>query len=226
MDSKISPEEKQLYQHIADLAGWNIAKHYNCGYSGDSDPIQHGGFFYDVRDWEKYGYANCVELWMDPESEDVLHVQTGTINKPYRPEDMESCWQSMEIDSDDEIRSNINAQIEVVRSSWGIEPDGTKYPCVKTFRLAEWAEWRIWRSVAGWLTSLGEQLVIDEYKGFDLHYTKFRGQHRIRAYNQLDYFKDDVCHTCFYEWYNSYNDALAAIKSAIDYAVNKNPLKP
>ncbi len=62
----------------------------------------------------------------------------------------------------------------------------------------------------------------DEYKGFDLHYTQFRGQHRIRAYNQ----KDGVCHICFYEWYDSYDDALAAIKSAIDYEVNKNLLKP
>lgn len=151
----IPPEEKARYDHLASLGAWEIARFYGCDYSGDCNPLEHGGYFYDSRNWEAYGYASCVEFWEDCEN-DCLVVQRGTINKPSNPEDMESAWQCIGIAPDDENRSNIHAQIDAIRSYCGIEPDGTSYPDLKNFRLEDWQEWRIWRSIDGWLRFLGD----------------------------------------------------------------------
>lgn len=149
----ISTEEKAKFERIASLSSWDIAREYGCHFSGDVDPINHGGFFYDARDWDAYGYAQCVEFWEDYEH-DCLVVQRGVINRP-DDDDMESVWRGIGIDADSEERDNIHAQIEAARSYCGIEPDGTDYPELKNFRLEDWKEWRIWRSIDPWLRQLG-----------------------------------------------------------------------
>ena len=151
----ISPEEKAKFERIASMSSWDIAKHYGCSFSGDCNPIEHGGFFYDSRDWEAYGYASCVEFWDDHEN-GCLIVQRGTIQKPSQPEDMNSAFRCIGMAVDDENRENIHAQIEAVRYYCGIEPDGTSYPDLKNFDLDQWQEWRIWRSIEGYIQPLGD----------------------------------------------------------------------
>jgi hypothetical protein len=138
---------------LASLAGWDIAVAFGCGYSGDSNPIEHGGFFYDLRDWESYGYAATVEFWSDPEaSNDTLIVQTGTIHKPNR-ETLKNALTSIGLNPND--THPLEAEIEATKSWVGIEPEGTEFPYLKHFVLKDWREDRIWRSIRGWIEQLG-----------------------------------------------------------------------
>ena len=134
---------------------YSLINHLNCGYSGDNDPIHHGGVFYDTRDWKNYGYASCVEFWHDPENTDILIVQCGVINKSL---DMEAAFACIGLDPSDSMDEEalMHAEIEASRSYNGIEPDGDDWPHLKSFNLNHWRkEWRIWRSVRQWLESLG-----------------------------------------------------------------------
>lgn len=149
----IPQETKERFRRIASMNAWDIADEYGCSYSGDRSPIPHGGFFYDTRDWEEYGYASIVEFWLDSESGSIV-VECGTVN---RPDDMESDFQCLGIGPDDPERNNIHAQIAACRYGSGIEPSedfNGRY--VKSFKLDDWKEWRIWRSVDGWIRQLGQ----------------------------------------------------------------------
>lgn len=67
------------------MAGWRsdqIAEHYGCGWDGDLNAYDHGCLFYDDRDRAQWGYANFVELYRHYESDSVLRVRSGTINRP------------------------------------------------------------------------------------------------------------------------------------------------
>lgn len=151
----VTTEEKEFFQRLASMSGWNIADEFGIHYSGDSNPIPHGGFFYNVGNWEKEGYADVVEFWDDHEHKCQV-VQQGTIHKPKTEAEWESVWSSIGCEANDEIRNNIHAQIEAVRCHSGIMPKGITYPYLKDFDLETWAEWRIWRSIAGMLKELGE----------------------------------------------------------------------
>lgn len=143
---------KAYYQELASLSGWDIAKRLGCHYSGDSDPIQHDGFFYDVRDWENYRHANVVEFWNDVDNKRLV-IQRGTIDSPDGPihggEWME-VWKSFGLSP----TINIYAQIEACRYAKGIVPDGTAYPDVMTYKWNEWQDWRIWKSCEHWIREL------------------------------------------------------------------------
>lgn len=148
----VSPDEKALYQKIASLQGGEIAKHFGCDYSGDGSPIPHGGFFYNIQDWEENDYADAVEFWMDPEHEGRLVVQRATIHRPTTPEQWESCWSCVGSKPGDENRKNIHFQIQSAQAAMGMETgDGSR-----SFILDNWQEWRIWRKVSDWLEELRE----------------------------------------------------------------------
>ena len=134
-------------QQLADMTPHDIAKAFGCGYDGDVNPLDHGGFFYDYRDWEANGYANVVEFWHDDEN-GCLVVQPGTVSKPA---DMAPAFRCIGMKASD----NVHAQIDAARSYCGIEPDGTHYPDLKNFKLENWKERNIWGSVRGWIESLG-----------------------------------------------------------------------
>jgi len=146
----ISHDEKTLYLKLASQSGLDIAKHFRCAYSGDRDPINHDGVFYDPRDWESYGYASCVEFWTDPENGNLM-VSCGVIHKD---DDMSGAFACSGIDQDSDDARNIHCQIDCCRSYSGIEPDD--YQITRRYNLDNWAEWRIWRSVAHLLRQLGE----------------------------------------------------------------------
>lgn len=137
-------------EQLSDMSPHAIADHYGIGYSGDMNPIEHGGFFYSLGDWEKYGYASCVEFWEDPET-GALIVQPGTIHKSA---DMTGAFQSSGIEP--EHQDNIHAQIDAVRSYCGIEPDGIAYPSLKSFQFSNRKERNIWKSIRGWIEALAE----------------------------------------------------------------------
>ncbi len=144
-------KQKLTNDQLADMTPWDIARHLGIGYSGDMNPLEHGGFFYDHRDWDAWGYARCVEFWEDPDTGELV-VQPGTI---HRPDDMTSAFECCGI-SDIDDRNNVHCQIECCRDYYGIEPEGTAHPHLKVFRLESWKERNIWKSVRGWIDALGE----------------------------------------------------------------------
>jgi len=103
---------------FAALSGWAIAEHFGCQYYGDGSPVPHGGVFYDMRDWQRYGYANVVNIYKDPEGEPIMTVERGTLNKP---EDMQSAFDCAGTPKDQ--YDNPAAQIEAVFAACGVEPD-------------------------------------------------------------------------------------------------------
>jgi hypothetical protein len=145
---------KSELQSIACKPAWDIAQHFHCDYYGDSDCFEYGGFFYDTRTWEQ-GYARVVEFWQDPEDDDRLIVQQGRIHRPATNKDWELCWSSAGI-TDPETKQNIHAQISIVGQASGIRPAGITYPHLKSFRLTDWQQWRILRSIEPWLQALGD----------------------------------------------------------------------
>jgi hypothetical protein len=148
----VTASEKATFQRIASLTGWAVADHFGCSYSGDSDPIDHGGFFYDARDWDRYGYARVVDFWTDPDDDGVLNVSRGTVLAP-SADQWPRVWSCCGI-ADPADRANLHCQIDAARAHFGMEPDGTRYPDVLRFRFDDWTEWRIWRSIAPWLAAL------------------------------------------------------------------------
>lgn len=141
------------------LSAWDIAKLIGCHYSGDSNTIEYGGVFYDPRDWQKYGYANCVELWIDPDSkEDTLRITIGTIHRDsdmsgpfscigHNPDNLDQHGEPIPADTLTHI------EIEACRYYSGIEPDDYQ-EFQRSYKLAHWKEWRIWKSLLPILSSL------------------------------------------------------------------------
>lgn len=150
----IASSDVDLFKRIESMAGWDIASHYGCDYSGNINVIPHGGYFYDLRDWERYGYARIVEFMVldgPDDDEPQLWVECGTVNR-LKGKELTSamdCIGNPDIDDD----SRIHVEIDACKSYAGFDRDecGTR-----TFKLANWPqEWRIWRQVNGHLINLG-----------------------------------------------------------------------
>ena len=136
---------------LSSMSAWDIAKALGCHYTGDTNPIRHGGVFYSINDWQN-GYANCVEFWEDPENNDIAHVSCGVINA-LEGKKLDSAFNCIGIDKDDtNTRNNIHAQIEACRYYFGIEPDD--YTSSESFNIEECDEDTIWASVRGWIENL------------------------------------------------------------------------
>lgn len=172
---------------LAEMDAWAIAEHFNLGYSGDMNVIEHGGYFYNLRSWEEYGYASCVEFWWDHDRDAVV-VECGTINKP---SDLADCFRTCgwEIAGDQVICSHDKSvvgpltpdiEIECVHGHWGFDRGATQ-----TFPELEWnicancsaqltdeevdgdecpycngiKDWEefVWENVRGWLKRMGEE---------------------------------------------------------------------
>jgi hypothetical protein len=149
--------------------GWQIAEELGLSYSGDSDPINHGGIFYEVRNWLPYGYASAVELYpLEERGEERLLVTRGTINRPDDEDRMQSAlgcagavelWEEMRQrgrNDPNNVRGLIHLEIEACRAYMGIEPSGSGSD-EKVYKVASWRkEWRLWRSMLPLLLSLQE----------------------------------------------------------------------
>jgi hypothetical protein len=157
--------------------GWQIAEELGLSYSGDSNPIDHGGVYYETRNWLPYGYASAVELYPMEERqgssyrapiEELLLVMGGTINRPDDADGMRSAldtigmreeWEEMrEMGRNDpnNYLGLIHLEIEACRAYMGIEPSGSGSD-EKIYKVATWRkEWRLWRSMLPLLLSLQE----------------------------------------------------------------------
>lgn len=131
---------------LASASPWDIATYFNCHFTGDMNPIDHGGVFYDSRDWEKNGYACAVEFFT---MKNTLYVQRGTIHKC---DDLESAFDCIGLPVSDDI----HMQIEACRSHDGTEPEGNYYPDAMSYNLDNWTEANIWKSVRGYIEQLGK----------------------------------------------------------------------
>lgn len=136
---------------LASASPWDIAKHFNCHFTGDMNPIDYGGVFYDSRDWEKNGYACAVSfmLWNNK-----LFVQRGTIHKWDNDKQRENAFSYIELPESE--HDNIHAQIEACLAHNGIELEGCNYPDAMSYDLENWTEANIWKSVKGWIEELGK----------------------------------------------------------------------
>lgn len=144
----VTPEERAFCERLASLSGWDVAKELGLSYSGDSDPIRHGGVFYDPSRWDDWEHAPAVEFWWDDDS-DRLMVSPGSINKP-DADDMATAFRCCDVP--EEAQGNPEAQIEACRGAWGLEPDD--YEPTRSYDPDTWAEWRLWRSVLPMLRSI------------------------------------------------------------------------
>lgn len=131
-----------------------VASLLGIGYTGDTSAIPHGGAFYELSNWDNYGYAECVRI---QESEGTLWLECGTINKPNDIDEVlsSSGWKLddsgavvCEYDNS-EVSSEFSTamQIECVLSHWGMDVDETK-----TFQsdngedYGNFPEFQIWRT--------------------------------------------------------------------------------
>jgi hypothetical protein len=152
---------------LASLAGWDLAGQLGCQFSGDCNYTDHGGYFYDAREWRRNGYASAVEFCRLADDDDSLHVSCGSIPRPDSLSDcLASCgWkydgtgsaialvnESGEVITDLDIMARV--EIESCRGHWGIEPqEDFGGPYVQRFEDGtEDAE--ILEAVIGWLEGL------------------------------------------------------------------------
>jgi hypothetical protein len=139
-------------KELASMSGPDIAHEFGIHYSGDMSVIPHDGFFYDVSNWEEYGYADCVEFCcLEERGEDaIVFVSRGTINRPTTDDEMRRVLGHTDVDLEDDEAKNVHFQIDAVKSYRGFDHDDTR-----RFNLATWREERIWDKVRPWLTQLG-----------------------------------------------------------------------
>lgn len=132
-----------------------IAKEYGCYYSGDVNTIDHGGYFYETHNWDKYGYAEIVEFWVDPDTNETV-VDCGTVNKR-KEEELTSALRAYDmIVAIGELprEKQIHTEIHALKSHWGYEVSedfSGRYQ--KRFKERRSDEF-IWQTVIGWIIAL------------------------------------------------------------------------
>lgn len=135
------PDEytRQEAEYMTTLSGWDIAEWCGCYYSGDSDPLNHGGYFYNLTNWERkrWNYADFVELIpvQDGKEEKVI-VSEGTIHNG----SLQSAFRCLGIEDVD--TSDPHMQVEACKCYFGAESNYEK-----TYTLANWKEWRLWKRI-------------------------------------------------------------------------------
>ena len=116
---------KLTIKSLREDSPWVIAENLGIRYTGDISSIPHGGYFYSVENWKKYGYADAVEF-CDYESRTVVSV--GTIYRRSMVDALRYCgfetdgtivWQS----GDEPMPLTPEIEIECCQAYAGIESD-------------------------------------------------------------------------------------------------------
>ncbi len=112
-------------KQLRERAPWGLAKKLRIGYFGDCNPVEHGGFFYSLKDWAQYGYAETVEFYT---YENRYYVSLGTIN---RPSDLSAALRCIgfELNANGKLSGNgetdlpltLEIEIEASKAYYGIE---------------------------------------------------------------------------------------------------------
>jgi len=136
---------------MAEMSAHAIAAVLGLGYMGDCNVMDHDGYFYNTKHWEKDDYADCLAF---TRADGKLYVELGTI---HREDDMDTCLQVIGYQHS-LGKPNVEVQIEACHATWGLETaedfDG-KF--VQTFTPDEWGyidEEPVWEAIKGWLFGL------------------------------------------------------------------------
>lgn len=86
--------ERRDFERLSSLAGWTLAEEIGCEFNGDCNYTDHNGYFYDVREWRRNGYASCVDFCRLADDDDALRVACATINRPDDPTELAACLAS------------------------------------------------------------------------------------------------------------------------------------
>ena len=145
----MTSKQKQLTaEQLASMSAHDIAKQLGLGYSGDMNPIDHDGTFYETSNWQAYGYVSCLRF---TRADGHLWVEYGTIN---RADDMAECLRTIGAESAD----SVEVEIEACLATWGAEvSDDFGGPYSQMFNENEHDdidESEVWDSVVGWLYGL------------------------------------------------------------------------
>jgi len=134
-------------KQLRDSSPWEIAEQLGVRYTGDMNPIPHGGCFYSVHNWEQ-GYAEGVRF---QESEGTLWVESVTINK----KELGPALKSLDIFEHQPITKEL--EIEAVLSYWGAEVDSsTVYASDNGKDWGEFPEFQIWKAARPLIIALAE----------------------------------------------------------------------
>lgn len=142
-------------RELATLSGWDLAEKIGCQFAGDMNYTDHGGYFYETKNWEKYGYAECVEFEC---YEGRKVVTAATINKC---EDMAQCLATIGLTLEDlkssepEVRTLV--EIEACKATWGAEPTEDFTGEYKHSFPDDVKDHRILGKAIGWIESLGKE---------------------------------------------------------------------
>lgn len=152
---------KITIKQLRDGSPWDNAKRLGIAYTGDSSTIPHGGTFYETKNWQQYGYAECLQFC---ESEGTLWVERGTIN---RPSDIAPClgssgWvvnsegQVVQEHNGDLVADEVTPELEIecVLGHWGMDVDSTDTYIEKDYSFPEF---KIWQECREYLVNLADQ---------------------------------------------------------------------
>ena len=102
---------------------WEIAKDLGIHYTGDVNPFDHDGCFYELSNWKEYGYA-CVVRVMRYDGR--IAWEAGTVNWT-SPAHMEDAYRCCGVDADElTADSRANAEVECLLAYSGMEVDSSK----------------------------------------------------------------------------------------------------
>jgi hypothetical protein len=137
---------------------WDVARYFRCGYEGDTNVYDHGGCFFDTRDWRDHGYANALDIWQDPDSDrDCTCATVGTIHRITGLEDlkdfrdfMHDCLPPAKYPSGVvSLEHATLLEISYCKGQYGVEPDEAAI----AYRF--YKEHRMWKTIWQLLQGLG-----------------------------------------------------------------------
>ena len=105
----------------ADMNPWELAQQLSTNdctiqFTGDMNPFDHGGTWYETANWNRYGYSSCVRM---EDIEGRTLVSCGTINR-LEGDDMESAHRCG--GTPEEFRNTTVGEIEACLYYAGAEP--------------------------------------------------------------------------------------------------------
>lgn len=104
---------------LTDCCPYDLAKEYGLFYSGDISPIPHGGYWYSLAEWEKWGYAPIVEV-REWRGDDEFLVSVGSVNRQ-EGERLDRAMRSVGCTKEEE--SDPHWQIDAIKGYWGADYD-------------------------------------------------------------------------------------------------------
>lgn len=138
----MSKKYRLTIKALRERSPWEIAKAMGIEYTGDMNPVPHGGTFYSLANWQKHDYADCVHF---SESEGTLWVEHSHVGRSEKqlPAAFKSwCWE-LQPDGVNVVAGNVwitltpQIEFEALLSYCGIECPSMRY----TFKSDNGKDW-------------------------------------------------------------------------------------